>query len=130
MINSITRTSYGRRINSDSSGAEDFFRVLILGDSHCRGMANIYNDSHIGSHTAESLFKPNARIEDVVQDATHLTAQFTIRHHVVIFAGTNNILRGSLPTKEFFRNIIKQLSHTNAIFVSVPFCQNKKRFAD
>lgn len=102
-------------------------RLLFLGDSQGRSMGSILRDILGKLYLVESIFKPNALFEDVVRDITNLTMGFTKTDYVVVQAGTNNVLRKRMISDEVLKNLVRSLTHTNLILVSVPYWRKDSR---
>ena len=68
--------------------------VLLLGCSHGKSLAACLNEIRDKTNpiTCTSIFKPNARIEDVVENLLQLTANFGKSDSVLIVSGTNNFM--------------------------------------
>jgi len=99
-------------------------RVLLLADSHGRGAASVLR-SDLESYQVSSLFKPNASFEGVVKDLRAITNDFGRNDFVVIMAGVNDILKSRRLTKQKILDVLKVLSNTNTIIISIPFCPRR-----
>nr|XP_018907089.1 PREDICTED: uncharacterized protein LOC109037050 [Bemisia tabaci] len=64
--------------------------LLILSASHGRGLSNIFKDSLGSNISITSIFKPNAKIEQVIENLKDLTKNFNERDIVIIIGGSNN----------------------------------------
>lgn len=102
-------------------------KILLLADSQGRSVGEILRNLLPNWHI-DCIFKPNANFEGVVSDVANLTENFTKNDTVIISAGSNDALRGAVPAANCFYDILSSLSHTNVIFVSVPYCRNRYSF--
>ncbi|KAK9702686.1 hypothetical protein QE152_g29795 [Popillia japonica] len=70
-------------------------RILIVADSHGRGFTEELREmDSIRNYNVLTIFKPNACIENVVENLVPLTEGFNNDDCVIILGGTNNALRG------------------------------------
>lgn len=72
-----------------------------------------------------SVIKPGARLSDVMHRIEFLADNYTLNDHIIIIAGSNDICAGKTPSFRFICNKLKQCSHTNVLFTSVPYFSNK-----
>lgn len=103
-------------------------RILLLGDSQFRGIADVTTDVFGPAYSIQSVFKPNALFENVVEDIVKLTKSFTMSDYVLLCAGTNNALRSLAIEKNQICKLFNSLSHTNFVVFSVPYCFNKMTY--
>lgn len=109
----------GRDDPSDKACELDRSRVLILCDELGRGIGEIMC-SHLKDCKIETIIKPGACYNSVIEDIIGLTRNFTLRDYVVIIAGTNDFLRYKRPLFKQITSKVKFCTHTNIIFTSVP----------
>lgn len=100
--------------------------VLILADSHGRQLAGIISDLLPKNFTVQSIFKPNARFEEVVKNCASLATNFAEMDHVIVFAGCNNALQTGKIQISSIESTLNALKHTNTYFVSIPYFKNRK----
>ncbi|KAK9688347.1 Reverse transcriptase (RNA-dependent DNA polymerase) [Popillia japonica] len=100
-------------------------RILFLGDSQFRGIAGIADSIFGPSYSIESIFKPNALFEHVIEDVAALTQSFTNSDYVFVCAGTNNVLHGASVNNAKLNNVFSSLTRTNVVFLSVPYWSDK-----
>lgn len=103
-------------------------RIMVVGDSQSRGSSAILKDYIRNGSIIETIVKPGAVFESVIEDLKKLTASFTKNDCVIVIAGTNNILSGQKLNKETVKDLMTELCHTRCLFVSVPFFSNNKLF--
>lgn len=108
-----------------SKSAKRTSRILLLGDSQARGSVSILK-SLLSSYQIMSIFKPNAKIEAVLEDMSKLTSDFTKEDYVIILAGSNNALKGSKVDMNFIKNWKPVLEKTNIILLSVPYWHGRQ----
>lgn len=68
-----------------------------------------------------SIFKPNATLEDVLEDLAKLVTDFSKRYYVIIMGSSNNALNSKKIDVEFLENIKLILRKTNTVWLSVPY---------
>lgn len=100
-------------------------RVLLLADSHGRGAADILKEK-LKRFEVSSIFKPNAMFNEVVQDLRALTADFDKQDYVIVMAGINDILSFHQITRKKLENVLRILTHTNIVFVSIPYWPGRR----
>jgi putative NADH-flavin reductase len=96
------------------NGKSKRHRVLILGDSHTRGCADLLKLSLNREFGVSGMVKPGAKSNDI--SGTNIDKNMTKDDIVVACAGTTDISKNN--SKEGLRNIIKfvkRTSHTNII---------------
>lgn len=98
-------------------------KILILGDSHTRGFGSLLT-RELGDDRFQiiSVFKPGARLQDVVGDICGLTRGFTADDVVVVCGGTNDISRTS-PYQYTIDKGMRMLEavslYTNVVFMEI-----------
>lgn len=110
-------------------------RVLILCDESGRYICNQLRQTlNSGQFSVESIIKPNARLEDVVENMDKLAKDFSTRDYVIVMAGKNNFSEKKYPKFRFISDRLRSCS-TNVIFVSTPvyihnrdLCKNILKF--
>lgn len=102
-------------------------KMLLLCDEHGqdlgRQLLKYFNKSLL---MVQSIVKPGASFSGVIEDIESLTKNFTLLDYVVIIAGSNDFLNRTYPLFRIINQKIKQCTHTNIIFTTVPFNGNKK----
>jgi lysophospholipase L1-like esterase len=96
-------------------------KILILGDSHSRGIANELQQ-HVGEDSiVQALIKPGANIEAILRQKDLAIAKLAKQDVCIIWGGTQDISRnesnqGLQQLKEF----IDKHQNTNIIFIEAP----------
>ncbi|KAK9702009.1 hypothetical protein QE152_g30241 [Popillia japonica] len=107
--------------NSELGGAL-ISKVLVLGDSHVRGTSQILKSFlDADSSMVQTFCKPNATFAGVTCDIDNLTVGYGLADYVIIQAGSNDVLGGCRFDADYVRETIAKLNHTNVLFLSVPF---------
>lgn len=96
-------------------------RILIVGDSQSRMSTVLLKDYVRTNHIIETIVKPGATFESVVDNLKSLTQSFGENDYIIIIAGTNNILKKSPLNRNAVFKTYSDLRQTNCILVSVPF---------
>ena len=96
-------------------------RILILGDSLCKGSSLFFKKFLSFESDVCTITKPNMVIDDLVECVDRLSKDYTKRDYVVVMAGRDSILQNRRCNFEAIVNKLKTLNHTNCIFVSVPY---------
>lgn len=94
-------------------------RVLVLCDQSGRGLASMLGKRIQGR--MQTVIKPGAFFEDVLENIVSLTRDFGLEDYVVVVAGVNNFRRGICPSLRRIQKKIEQCSHTNVLLASVPY---------
>ena len=107
--------------NTSSDGGNiNVGKILIVGDSQCRGATQLFNDYVGKCYSVETFLKPNAMLEDVARDLPQMTRNFGGKDLVVVFAGTNDVIRQRELNQDIILNLGTGMSETNLCIVSVP----------
>lgn len=114
--------------NKTNSKAEGISRrkIMILSDEYGR-----YLDSFIknkcNSVTTETIIKPGALFQNVIEDIVSLTRNYTLNDYVLIVAGTNDFKKMKYPFFKDIQSKIRYCTGTNIIFTSIPsvYCLRK-----
>ncbi|KAJ4437507.1 hypothetical protein ANN_17652 [Periplaneta americana] len=96
-------------------------KVLLLGSSHGRGIANLLKEELGTDYEICSIVKPSAGPTHVTEDLVKLSSGFTKRDHIVIVGGPGNSLDRdvSYSVERDLENISKDSSHTNVEVVEL-----------
>lgn len=73
-----------------------------------------------------SIKKPGALLDQVMENIEILTKNFTLQDFVIIIGGSNDIKNKRIPLFRSICNKLKLCSHTNILFASVPYVENKQ----
>lgn len=118
--------SYAKNSTHESSTHRSKKQILLLTDqlgSLTNKLLNKYTD--LNSYSITSIVKPGAMLHQVIENIGPLTRHFTTQDFVIIIAGSNDIHIQKTPSFRFICNQLKQCSHTNILFASVPYSTNK-----
>ena len=96
-------------------------RVLLLADDQGRGMAARLVRFFGRACEVETIFKPGACAFEVMTDAPALVKHFGDDDYLVVLAGTNDIINNKKFKYSQYEKVIKHMSHTNTILLSVPY---------
>lgn len=114
---------------SDRQDGNDKCKILLLADSQGRSCAHILNKLLPKyKYDVTVFFYPNACFYNVTSNIEKLTKDFTFNDHVVLMAGTNDILKNTLISEQIVKNTLHKLSHTNVMIIGTLFWQNKSHF--
>lgn len=72
-----------------------------------------------------TVMKPGATFEGVIENVEQLTKDFSLNDYVCIFAGINNFKNKKYPSIKEISSKLKNCTHTNFIFTSVPYLTHK-----
>ena len=117
-----SRTNYLQSTRQDISKHRDGRpRVVILGDSHARGIASELLQQSNHQISATGYVKPNAGLTELLRTAKSDLHKLSSRDAVIVIGGSNDIGKGKLKTN--LTSIVKfldDLQHTNVIFTEIP----------
>ena len=81
--------------------------------------------SDLRNFQVESVIKPEATFQQVVENFDHLTKNFSTNDHVVILAGSNNFnKRNKYPLFRDLYDKIKLCARINSTIATVPLRKN------
>lgn len=95
-------------------------KMLLLGDSHGRNLGPILKDLCFKKFEILSIFKPNAKLGQIVEDIFKLTKHFTHEDVVIVLGGTNDFTDGRI-SKSILKKILFVSKYTNVIMNNVPY---------
>lgn len=96
-------------------------RILIIGDSQSRQATVLLKDYVRNNYEIETIIKPGATFEAVIDNIKLLTKSFNQNDFVIVIAGTNNILKRLMLNGDAVFGLHTDLNHTNCLIVSVPY---------
>ena len=116
------------QINVNTTTPSELSRkMLLLCDDYGRELGSqLFKHFHRNIFTMETIVKPGASFSGVIEDIESLTKNYTLLDYVVIVAGSNDFINRRYPLFRIINKKIKQCTHTNIIFTSVPYNKNKK----
>lgn len=74
---------------------------------------------YLPGYNMQSIIKPHALYEHVIEDVVSLTRQFGKDDCVVVMAGVNNFLGRKYPSFREINSKLKYITHTNVVLTSV-----------
>ena len=83
-------------------------RILIIGDSHVRGLAEKISNCLNGSFDVCDITKPNADIESITSPIHLKTEQLTKGDLIIFLGGTNNISRNETKKGFLHKGLLMQ----------------------
>lgn len=103
-------------------------KVLILSDSHGKGMANNLDSKLDGDYQVTGFVKPNAGLMEVSKSVVELTADFTSEDCVIIIGGTNDIGSGNCMSEidASLDKILPLSKNMNVILTAIPIRYDKQ----
>lgn len=100
-------------------------RVLLLCDSHGRGLAENLNSLSGDKYKFQVFFKPNATFSQIIVDAITLSNGFNDNDYLIVIGGTNDDNKTSLI--KLMLNLVDKCFHTNLIISTIPYRYDKDR---
>ncbi|KAG5863587.1 hypothetical protein JTB14_023354 [Gonioctena quinquepunctata] len=76
--------------------------------------------------TIETIIKPGAYFVNVIEDVVELSMNFGLNDYIIVIAGSNDFNSKKYPSFREINSRIKECSHTNIIFSSVPYGKQVK----
>lgn len=102
-------------------------QVLVLSDSHGKGLYNTIDNCLQNKYKVMVLTKSNAKFKHIVREGLPLAKNFTKKDYVIIIAGTNDLNRNEpaqLTTHQGLTELFCWKVETNVIIVEVPYRYN------
>jgi len=96
-------------------------KILLLRSSHGWNIGPLLQN-HLGTeYEVTSIFKPNAPLENIVEDLENLGKDLTKKDHIVIVGGPENRLERNYhySIKKDLNFIARRTNHTNIRFVNL-----------
>ncbi|KAG5871913.1 hypothetical protein JTB14_025005 [Gonioctena quinquepunctata] len=115
VVTSIKASSNSEVNKSDKS------KMMILCDQHGRGLGKSIGKRVGGTTTVQTIIKPNARYDKVIDNIVNISQDFSLADNIVVKAGYNDFLRGKYPSFKNINDKLKHCTHTNITLVSVPY---------
>lgn len=97
-------------------------RLLILCDQNGYNLGNHLNNK-LSNYSIETIVKPYASLDHIIENINILTQTFTKNDRVLIYAGFQSLIDGNdrcVLLKKIYSKL-RYCSHTNLIFLSVPY---------
>lgn len=125
IINGVTLIKHnkysGHRLGNNSQQKSDH-RILIIGDSHARGLARHLQMNLSDNFRTEGIVKPGARISTLITSGTGDINELTDKDIIIFCGGAKDI--GNNNTSDGLKHIIKFVQtnkHTNIMLLGAPF---------
>lgn len=110
-------------LNRNDKGKKN--QILILSDENDINW-QIRKILDLQLYETMSIKKPGALLDQVMENIEILTKNFTFHDFVIIIGGSNDIKNKRIPLFRSICNKLKLCSHTNILFASVPYVENKQ----
>lgn len=109
---------------------QDDRRVLILCDQNGYNLGNKLQ-TRLSDYKIETFIRPYATFEVITENLESISQTFTGSDYIIILGGYNNFINRQcqISTKHLLSSL-KQCSHTNFIFVSVPYINFNSKIND
>lgn len=126
--NSVTNTKQNNNKTDIQTVTPKRKKLLILSDDIGRNLnKSLSNKLKHQNYYIESIIKPGATFQQVVENIDAVTRSYTSQDHIIILAGSNNFNK----TKQYplFKNIwdvIKKCRNLNITIATVPYNKNYK----
>ena len=96
-------------------------KILLLGDSHIRGLAERMNSSLGSSFSVTGITKPNANIKGITSSSDSSLANLTKQDMIIFCGGTRDISRNeSKSGLSVLQEFAQRTCNTNIILLEVP----------
>jgi hypothetical protein len=130
----ITKTNIHNRQFRGQNKANKH-KIMVIGDSHCRGSARIISDYLGGKYVVTGMIKSGAGALDILTLTNSRCRHLTRRDVIIIQGGSNDVYRNNakLALTQIL-NFCEKLSYVNIIILDIPhrydltetFCVNKE----
>ncbi|KAG5885825.1 hypothetical protein JTB14_017195 [Gonioctena quinquepunctata] len=101
-------------------------KILILCDETGYGLGKIFSRIYGNTFNIQSIIKPSANFENVINDVIDLSNNYCLDDHIIILAGSNDFKTKKFPSFKKLNSILKICTNTNIILSSVPHSRNYK----
>lgn len=98
-------------------------KILLLADEHGKGMNKLLKNVLGNKYNVESVIKPYATLDQVLNSCTRLSKDYTKNDFVLIAAGSND--KDPLKLQSMLYYNMNKLTNTNVILCSVGLGQGK-----
>lgn len=100
-------------------------RVLLLGDSHVRGLSGMLGECERAEKWKVSgVCMPNATFDEVIMNSRSC-ADLTLDDCLIVCAGANDCLRGGKASDAAILKLKEMSSHTNVVITTVPYWRDR-----
>lgn len=118
-----------RASDADMKQCDSRKKLLVLCDQTGYGIGSELG-MYLRDYQIQSIIKPHAPYESVIEDIVKLSERFGGDDCIVIMAGVNNFARGRHPSFRELNSRLKHVTHTNIVLASLPlnFSGRYKKF--
>ena len=96
-------------------------KILILGDSHTRGLAEEVQTNIGKDFAVEAMVKPGANIEAILDSTDSVVSNLTKNDVCIIWGGTRDVVKNeSNQGLRLLKNFTERHQHTNFFLMGVP----------
>jgi hypothetical protein len=119
---------------NNTTGIDTKYKILLLGDSHARGLAEKISSCLGNSFSVSGVIKPNADIKGIMSPRHFSTDNLTKQDVIILCGGTRDISRNSESVLQALKKFVQRSRNTNVIVLEAfhryglpPFsCVNKE----
>ncbi|KAG5869961.1 hypothetical protein JTB14_004126 [Gonioctena quinquepunctata] len=101
-------------------------KIIILCDEIGYGLRKSMSKFIGEEFTIETIIKPGAYFVTVIEDVVELSMKFGLNDYIIVIAGSNDFKSKKYPSFREINSRIKECSHMNIIFSSVPYGKQVK----
>ncbi|KAG5865756.1 hypothetical protein JTB14_008386 [Gonioctena quinquepunctata] len=101
-------------------------KILILCDETGYGLGKTFSRIYGNTFNIQSIIKPSANFENVIDDVINLSDNYCLDDHIIILAGSNDFKTKKYPSFKKLNSKLKICTNTNIILSSVPYNRNYK----
>ena len=114
-----THSTTSRKNNKEHQ--EERPRIIVLGDSHARGLARELLHQAKQHFKVSGSVKPNAGLTDLLNTAKEDTSKLTKKDSLIVFGGTNDVEKNLIGKNlTSVMNFLNATQHTKVILIDVP----------
>ena len=95
-------------------------KILLIGDSHIKGFADLLQSKLTKEYSLFSLIKPGSKSNVLKDSANEIVKQLSQEDLLMISSGTNGLDNCS-KTFQNLRNYLVNINHTNVLLLNIPF---------
>jgi hypothetical protein len=112
---------YGKRKRIKDNLQNLRYKILIIGDSHARGMAAKLRHNLADQYSIQGLVKPSADLAAILASGVKDIKGFSKKDMVIVWGGTTDVSRNETEKGLFqIRSFVRQNSHTNVLVMNLP----------
>lgn len=133
LLNNTSSAVSAKQNHIYSQSNKSISKILVISDDYGRNINKlVYSKLDRKRYIVQSIIKPGAHFNQVVENLEALTLNYTLEDHVIVIAGSNNFNKSHrYPLFRDICNKIKNVRNTNITFTTVPFrWHGKNHFID